>query len=208
MASFTVNFKGVINRLERIFEPTGMRQAFEQAIREKAVAKIIMQAIAYNFDQEGPGWKPLQASTIRNGVSKAKKKKLSKYSDAQILQLEAMARGKGEPGNKRILYRSGLLKRSVTNIADGNNVHRVEGTKIVWGTKLGYAAIHNKGGTIRHPGSKNAFGIPGFTTKPHNINIPKREFLKLSALYQTELYEKVGDIVKKIMKQRIREIRG
>jgi len=32
--------------------------------------------------------------------------------------------------------------------------------------------------------------------------------LKLSALYQTELYEKVGDIVKKIMKQRIREIRG
>lgn len=140
--------------------------------KEKAVAGLVAQAIADNFAEQGPDWQPLRPETIRRSVGKA--------------QLKRKA-SKKEP-HRMILQKTGLLKKSVTTPGAQGNIYRVDGTNIIWGTNLVYAAIHNSGGTISHPGTKNGFGR-GILIPPHSITIPKREFLIIRDIWKEKIQE-------------------
>lgn len=173
-ASFKVNVDPLVQLAQRIGD-SSVREAIKNVPRERAVAALIGQAIADNFDQSGPGWAPL---AIR----------------------------KGKP-----LQKTGLLKQSVTTPGSQFNIYKVNGSTISWGTKLLYAGIHNKGGTISPKNAKALF-IP-LTKKAEqvgplknkaaqkksglkvgvdfafakSVTVPKREFLKLRPEWKKRL---------------------
>lgn len=86
------------------------------------------------------------------------------------------------------------------------------------GTTLPYAGIHNRGGTIQHPGGTSYIPQKGKTvwvsknkaaalataghklpkTKPHHITIPRRQFLGKSAILQRKLNKIATRELKKI----------
>ena len=72
--------------------------------------------------------------------------------------------------------RSGNLFRSFTK---GNplNILKDTGKGIEFGSKVPYAAIHEYGGTIDHPGTNNGFGR-GIPIPAHGIPMPKRSYLQ------------------------------
>lgn len=83
---------------------------------------------------------------------------------------------------------SGRLIKSF-NPASPENVAEIqvdgESLSLKYGSKVPYAAIHEYGGTISHPGSskRQAFVVDGRLvvtnfTKPHSIPIPKRPYLE------------------------------
>ena len=81
-----------------------------------------------------------------------------------------------EKNTTNILFvRSGNLFRSFTK---GNpfNILKDTGRGIEFGSKLPYAAIHEYGGDINHPGTKNGFG-KGIEIPAHRIDMPKRSYL-------------------------------
>lgn len=105
----------------------------------------------------------------------------------KLVGLEMNFQGKQDsyPKNttKTLNIRSGMLFRSFTP-NDAMNIARQEGNRLVYGTKVAYAAIHEHGGTIQHPGSskKQAWmGANGlvvrYGTKPHPITIQARPYL-------------------------------
>ena len=71
--------------------------------------------------------------------------------------------------------RKGNLFRSFTK---GNplNILKDTGNGIEFGSKVPYAAIHEYGGTIDHPGTDNGFGR-GIPIPAHGIPMPKRSYL-------------------------------
>lgn len=147
------------------------------AVQSRGVVALVAQAIADNFRKEGPGWEPLKASTIRRSVAGKKAKALAKMTDAQILEHEAKARQKGseETPNRQILRKTSLLFRTATTPgftgsnkkASGSNISRYEGTNLIFGTNLVYAAIHNYGDPKR--------------------KIPKREFLVIREEWKAKI---------------------
>jgi len=72
--------------------------------------------------------------------------------------------------------RSGNLFRSFTK---GNpaNILKDTGKGVEFGSKLPYAAIHEYGGVIDHPGTNNGFGR-GIPIPAHGIPMPKRSYLQ------------------------------
>jgi phage gpG-like protein len=81
-----------------------------------------------------------------------------------------------EKNTTNILFvRSGNLFRSFTK---GNpfNILKDTGKGIEFGSKLPYAAIHEYGGVIDHPGTSNGFG-KGIPIPAHGIPMPKRSYL-------------------------------
>jgi phage gpG-like protein len=168
------SFKVDLSAIEKVFgrfDSDELKQAFSQIIAKKGVAAIVAQAIADNFEKEGPGWKPLSKATMRQTVTKVR---------------AAASRRTGDP-TRKILQGRGLLKKSVTTPGAAGNIYHVDGFQLEWGSNLVYAGIHNRGGTINHPGSKNAFGIRGLTTRAHKIVIPARPFLRISDFWYGEL---------------------
>jgi len=92
-------------------------------------------------------------------------------------------------GGKSHLIQSGALVESLQMTSDQNSAMVSVDTN-----QIPYAAIHNFGGTIQHPGSNKfqAFEYDGgmvFTwkTKPHKIRIPQRQFM----LFQQEDKQKI-----------------
>lgn len=190
MSSFKINIEALKNLAQRLGDST-LREQIKGVPRERAVAALIGQAIGDNFDQNGPGWKPL---AIR----------------------------KGQP-----LQKTGLLKKSVTVPDSQFNIYKVNGTTIEWGTKLLYAGIHNKGGTISVKNAKALF-IP-LTKKAEKIgplkdkaaqkksglkvgvdiafaqsvNVPKREFLVLRPVWKRRLAEYMIGRYEFYMRQRL-----
>lgn len=71
--------------------------------------------------------------------------------------------------------RKGNLFRSFTK---GNpfNILKDTGKGIEFGSKIPYAAIHEYGGTIDHPGTSNGFGR-GIPIPAHGIPMPQRSYL-------------------------------
>lgn len=203
-ASFTVKFD-FLKRLSKSFQPDIVKNIFKDVAQEKAVAGIIGQAIADNFDQQGPGWAPLSPATIRNSVAAHIKKNLSGVSDSDLLEYEEKARksnGSIIP-HRTILVRTGVLKKSASMPYAPGNIYQVSGTNIVWGTNLSYASIHNRGGSVKFPGTDNGFGR-GVKIKAHDIPVPKREFLKLSDKWKKDLNEYVASRAIFRLKQMIR----
>ena len=93
------------------------------------------------------------------------------------------------------LSKSGALRRSIAPRNNGivpgkdrGTIIMIEGTKVSIGTTLAYAAIHNYGGTIKHPGTRNGFGR-GIRIRPHNIVIPKRPFLDYTSEDKKEVVD-------------------
>lgn len=164
-ASLTIDTRA-LQRMGRIFSDKSVTQKIDEVRRGRAIAALIGQAIAENFEQEGPGWAPLKAATIRRSVTNKKlKKQISEMTDAEILAYEAKARRHGatEIPHRKILQKTGLLKKSASvpgfSGKGGGNIWKVEGTKITFGTNLIYAATHEHGDPKR--------------------NIPARPFMEL-----------------------------
>lgn len=85
---------------------------------------------------------------------------------------------------KTLNIRGGNLFRSFTK-GNGQNITEISNGALKYGSKVVYAAIHEYGGTINHPGStkpqawRNSEGklvIRGRGTKPHPIKIPARPY--------------------------------
>lgn len=180
-AALTLDTKG-LRRLANKLNSPAMRKKLEAIPQKKAVAALVAQAIADNFDQEGPGWAPLKASSIRSSLAKSMRKRLSKMSDAELLRYEKGARlvgSKDEP-NRRILQKTGLLRNTVTKPGfsgsnksgqSGRNIIKTEGTKLIYGTDLVYAGVHQNGSAKR--------------------GIPARPFMTLRAEWKKQLVDYV-----------------
>lgn len=173
----------------KISDPT-LRANLSRLAHEKGAVALVSQAIADNFDREGPGWPALK---FREG---------------------------------RALQRTGLLKKSATTVGAKGNVYKVEGTDIVWGTNLKYAAIHNTGGTVTAKNAKALF-IPispkGMRVGPikdpgaragknklvvgtdmifkKSVTIPKREFLVIRPEWRERIEQWTLGMVAKYLQQ-------
>lgn len=212
----------------RLQNPSLM-QKIQGLLSEKGVAAIMSRAIADNFDSEGPGWAPLKERTIRGSVSKALKKKLTKLTGKELLERERLTRkwktlDKGDVAKlaglnkkagirnstpagtepaRRILQVTGLLRNSVTTVGAAHNIYRTEPNKLTWGTDLKYAAIHNRGGIVHHPGTKNGYGR-GIKIPAHDIPIPRRRFLYLQSQWMEELRVFVVDRARALVSEHLR----
>lgn len=201
-ASLTIDTSGLKLLIARLEDPS-IKAQLEQLPQEKGIAALVGQAIADNFEKEGPGWEALKPATIRRSVAKNMRKRFAKMTDEEIEKHEALVRKQGMRDDKKngagrkILYRTGLLKKSVTipnfsgsseaegskKSITGKNINRVEGTNLVWGTDLVYAGVHNK-------------GLPA-------KKIPQREFLKVSDEWMKSINEFVMKKVLQIVKKSI-----
>lgn len=195
-ASMKLDASGLRRMAERFRDP-GLKEMLLRVPQEKAVAAIVGQAIAENFAEQGPGWAPLKANTIRSSLSRKLRSAVGEMTDEELLAHERKERKKGDQGQqyRMILQKTGLLKKTVTipgysggnkSGASGRNIWKQEGHKLVWGTDLIYAGTHNKGDPKRH--------------------IPKREFLKLSTKWKKELQDYVVKRMFKYITERI--VRG
>jgi len=72
--------------------------------------------------------------------------------------------------------RKGNLFRSFTK-GNPQNILKDTGNGIEFGSKVPYAAIHEYGGTIDHPGTSNGFGR-GIPIPAHGIPMPQRSYLQ------------------------------
>lgn len=201
-ASLTLD-KSELDKLVQAFEDPTIRASLQQIPHKKAMAALVGQAIADNFDKEGPGWKPLTPLTIRASVSKDVHKAIGGLTDEQLIAHEAKARQEdGEPA-RRILRRTSLLFRTVTTPGytgsqskggkgvSGKNIWKVEGNNLIWGTDLIYAGIHNTGGVIT-PKKAKALAFPngqGGTIFAKKVTIPKREFMVIREEWRKQLEE-------------------
>jgi phage gpG-like protein len=162
-ASLQVNLTELKLLIARL-EDRRIQEMLLQLPQRKGAVALVIQAIRDNFDKEGPGWEPLKASTIIRSATKANQKKIRRGT----LKPEELGR--------KILRRKGLLMKSVTSAQADNNIFQTQGTKLIWGTHLKYASIHQHGGVIRR-GNK--------TTR-----IPARPYLRLNdqAMHELEKY--------------------
>ena len=176
--SFSMDLNGLKELIKR-FDSRQLREELTKITQTKGVVALVAQAIADNFAKEGPGWKPLKPQTIRSSVAKSMKKGLD--AGKNIVRKKS-----GNVKARMILQRTGLLKKSVTTPGAQGNIQKNEGTTLVWGTNLVYAGIHNSGGTVKHPGTKNGFGM-GIKIPAHDIPIPKREFLVIREEWKSRL---------------------
>lgn len=167
MASFKVDLSALKRLAERMNAPE-LSEHINRIPQEKGVAALVSQAIADNFNKEGPGWAPLKAATIRRSLAKKMRRSLSQMTDKEIIKHEKAARKDGGSTYRMILQKTGLLRKSVTVPSAQGNVYKVEGNNLIWGTDLVYAATHNKGNPKQ--------------------NIPKREFLVIKKDWMDKIY--------------------
>lgn len=80
-----------------------------------------------------------------------------------------------KPGSVKILQDKGYLRNSFTIPGAPEQESSTHGEEVRLATHVDYAAIHNYGGTIEHPGTKDGFG-QGIEIPPHSIVIPARPF--------------------------------
>lgn len=125
--------------------------------RSRAIQAIVFKDIISHFeDERGPSGK------------------WRSWSDNYAKQLQK----KGQSGNK-ILSASGTLRQSF--IPGGSEVGtRASKGSLIWFNKLPYARIHDKGGTIKHPGTSDGFG-KGIKIGAHDIKMPQRQYMWFSS---------------------------
>lgn len=194
MLQIQIEDQRVLGALQKAVQAMNGRQRTEMM---KRVAGSMLAAVERNFEQEGrPKWDDLKPSTI---------------ADRQ--------RSGHWPG--KILQRTGGLKRSITQKWNANEA--------VVGSNLIYAAIHNQGGEIqkkartrtvrlrtdakgrllRQPNHANLAVFARTRHKraverqasigAHSINIPQREFLKLTEQDLDDLTQEINDWYRDIL---------
>lgn len=200
-----------LKRLSEVFNNPAIQTELERLTMDKAIAGLIAQAIADNFDKQGPGWGPLKGETIRRSVGKSVLSAFRKQALSRMrgnVKSLAQARKQGRVGelneiigkllsrherrfsgtdlsNRAILRKTGLLMKSVTtpNAAHGIWPSQNSRSELVWGTNLIYAGVHN-------------FGYPA-------RNIPKREFLVIRQEWQEKLNDYVISRAIRIIKSKL-----
>lgn len=192
-AKVSLNLSFLHRLVERLGD-AGLASRLQNLSSDPGVAAIVEQAVADNFDKEGPGWKKLAENTIKRSISKKLRKNY--LGNNQVA-------GSSEPA-RRILQKSGLLKKSVTTVGATGNIYRPGINKLTWGTDLSYASIHNNGGTVHFPGTSDGFGkaryvkvggakrgkwrkVGGRNIRAHGISIPQRKFLFLAPKWLLKL---------------------
>lgn len=111
---------------------------------------------------------------------------------------------------RQILRKSGALKNSIvpsapTGQAGANGYVKLEGdiknSVVTIGTSVKYAAIHDKGGVISHPGTSNGFGR-GIKIPAHAIPIPKRNFSERNSNDNKETGKMLKNLLQEILNGR------
>lgn len=90
-----------------------------------------------------------------------------------------------------ILQDEGILRNSFTSGSGEGSEFKEEiitADEVVLATNVEYAAIHNEGGTINHPGTDNGFGR-GIVIPAHSIEIEARPFNEFSDEQTDEISE-------------------
>ena len=103
---------------------------------------------------DGP-WERLKSATSKRRIKKIPKKKRKK--------------------GFKILQDDGTLRQSMTVDGSEGQETDTQGDTVSLASNIEYAAIHNFGGTINHPGTENGFG-KGIKIPAHKINIKARPF--------------------------------
>ncbi len=187
-----------IKRFAKRFSRDTTYRAFAAVASQKATAALIGQAIADNFDKEGPGWAPLKPATIRYSIAKKLRKSIEKsvlmqmgYRSRKQLKTQILKRNfaarmnhavtetVGGVGHRKILQRTGLLKRSATTPGAKGNIWKTRGAVITWGSQLTYAKKQNEGDSKR--------------------NLPARPYLVIRPQWQMQIDEMVIKKVREIM---------
>jgi phage gpG-like protein len=127
----------------------------------------------------------------------------------------------------KLTWRTGRLARSLVRGTDSDAIEevKVEGTRIIGrkGTRVPYAAIHEYGGTIQHPGGtayivtrRGARFISNAEaettrrqvrrTRPHPITIPARPYLR-PAVQSATVQDAMARIVREHVRDWLRETR-
>lgn len=200
MSSLTLD-KSALDRLAQIFESPVIAEQVSQFPQKKAIAALVAQAIADNFEKEGPGWAPLKGETIRASVSKKLKRLMAGLSSEDIQNIEKKRKSQNQEPHRKILQKTRLLMKTVTTVGykgsvtskgknpktiSGANIWRTEGTNLIYGTDLIYAGIHNAGYPKR--------------------NIPKREFLVIRNEWMTQINRFIYDEIVKILQVHFKEV--
>lgn len=157
----------------------------------KTELPVILANDCVNFFKESfrkQGWDD-------GGLQKWKKRKGNVIGGIAVIS-------KKSKGARAILTQTGDLKNSIV-------VESATFSKIKIASKLPYSAIHNTGGTIKHPGGtpyiiganklaifmKKDGSYPSGTkfTGPHDIKMPKRKFMGNSRTLTNKLKKKIED---------------
>ncbi|MCA9270265.1 MAG: hypothetical protein KDA41_17410, partial [Planctomycetales bacterium] len=146
------------------------------------------------------------------------------FAEAQELQVDAqlsITRG-AVSGKNHVPSAPGEPPNNDTGVLAGNIEANVTGVaKAETSSNAPYAAIHEFGGTIDHPGGTPYFmrdGKPVFVsnsgqgafhtlpvTKPHKITMPERPYLRPAAARAKERFpQAIADAVKKV----VRSVKG
>ena len=91
----------------------------------------------------------------------------------------------------KILHGDGILRNSFTDGGGKGSEFKEEiitADEVALATNVEYAAIHNEGGTINHPGTDNGFGR-GIVIPAHSIEIEARPFNEFSDEQTDEISE-------------------
>lgn len=185
-SSFKVQVRGLAKLITLSSDPA-LQQQLQNIAKRRECAAIISQAIAENFAKRGPGWPPLKTQTILSSISKSQRAKIMKHKNPKAKAKAMNAARTPLQGKTRMLY------KSVTTPGAPGNVYSVDAGKIIWGTNLVYAGIHNRGGVI-----KNGWGR-GIT-----IRIPKREYLKVPKFWMQQLSLFVVEEATRVLGQYLR----
>lgn len=190
MSAFKVDLSA-LNKLAAKFADPALKAELERVPQKKAIAALIGQGIAENFQQEGPGWAPLKPATIRGSLAKKMRKAVAGMGNKELARYDKKLRAAGDNPLRRILYKSGLLYKTATTPnfhgsnknMSGGNIYKVEGTNIIWGTDLVYAGAHNKGNPKK--------------------GIPKREFLTLKDKWKQAIMQFAADEYLEILRRKL-----
>ena len=138
------------------------------------------------------------------------------YADKNIQKWKPRKQADKNPRQRALLVKTGRLRRDI-------RVRSITQKAVTVGTSLPYAAIHNEGGTINHPGGTAFFmkdGQPVWVsnkkassleatrrrrfarTKPHRISMPQRQFMptrrrgshKLNSMLQRVIIQELNKI--------------
>lgn len=113
-----------------------------------------IEVFASESSNDGP-WAPLKRATANRRTKKIPKRRRKK--------------------GFKILQDDGTLRQSMSVKGAVLQETNTQGDQISLASNVEYAAIHNFGGTINHPGTNNGFG-KGIKIPPHSIEIQARPF--------------------------------
>ncbi len=177
-----VNDARVLIRLERLEGKLRIRSL------HKIAGEVMRASIKDTFEQEGfpaGSWRLLHASTLAEQFTRGgANKKTRKKRGGDTIGFIRFARG------KKILTDKGRLQNSIT--------YRSSGKRLVIGTNLIYARIHQLGGVIVPKGGKKVLRIPiggGKGIFRTRVTIPARPYLLIKPDDPRRIGEAIGDAV-------------